>query len=83
MYIIFGNVGSDAGYWVLDDNGLHHVGGWAPDSLLEVQTGLEVLKASTRFKSPGLADAIAELVSRAIEPELAKHVRGEHTVIIT
>jgi len=83
MYIIIGNIGSDAGYWVLDDTGLHHVGGWGTDSLLEVRAGLEVLKASVHLKSPGLADAVAELVTKAIGPELAKHVGGERTVIIT
>ena len=83
MYIIFGNIGSDAGYWVLDDTGFHHVGGWGTDSLLEVRTGLEVLKASANFKSPGLADAVAELVTKAIGPQLAEHIGSDRTVIIT
>ena len=85
MYIILGNVGSDAGYWVLDGTGLHHVGGWGTEALLEVRAGLEVLKASVQLKSPGLAGAVAELVTKAIGPELAEHAggeRGEHTVVI-
>jgi hypothetical protein len=83
MYVIIGSIGSDAGYWVLDDTGLHHVGGWGTDSLLEVRAGLEVLKASVNLKTPGLANAVAELVTKAIGPEVAKHVGNEHTVIIT
>jgi hypothetical protein len=82
-YIIIGSIGSDAGYWVLDDTGLHHVGGWGTEAFLEVRAGLEVLKASAQLKTPALAEAVAELVTKAIEPELAEHIGGEHTVIIT
>src|SRR6185312_16586826 len=69
MYVIFGNIGSDAGYWVMDGTGLHYVGGWGIESLSEVRAGLEVLKASVHLKSPGVAEAIGELVSKAIGPE--------------
>lgn len=31
--IVFGNVGSDAGWWVLGADGkVHHVGGWPPEA---------------------------------------------------
>jgi hypothetical protein len=82
MAYIVGSIGSDAGYWILTDEGWKHVGGWGVESLREVQAGLAILKASVELKTPGLANSIAELVSKAIGPELAEHVRGEHTVII-
>lgn len=32
--VIFGNVGSDAGYWYLGADGkIHHVPGWNPETL--------------------------------------------------
>lgn len=83
MYVILGNSGSDAGYWVLDERGLHHVGGWGIDSLVEVRAGLDVLKAAVHLKSPGIAEAIGELVTKAIGPALAEHVGGERTIIVT
>jgi hypothetical protein len=83
MFIIIGSIGSDAGYWVVDGTGVHHVAGWGTDSLLEVQAGLEVLKASVHLKSPRLASEVAELVTKAIGPELAKLGGGERTIIVT
>jgi hypothetical protein len=83
-YIILGSIGSDAGYWVLDANGLHHVGGWGVDSIREVQAGLAVLKASTQLRTPELAESISRLVEKTIGSELAEHAghEGGHTVII-
>ena len=82
-YIVLGHIGSDAGYWVYRDGHWEHVGGWGVDALREVQAGLAVLKASTQLKTPELARSIAELVTKAIGPELADHAAGGHTVIIT
>lgn len=83
QYIVLGNIGSDAGYWVYRDGHWEHVGGWGVDSLREVQAGLAVLKASTQLRTPELAQSVAELVTKAIGPELAEHAGGGHTVIIT
>lgn len=82
-YIVLGNIGSDAGYWIYEDGHWVHVGGWGIDSIREVQAGLAVLKASTQLKTPELAESVAELVTRAIGSELAEHTKGGHTVIIT
>jgi hypothetical protein len=83
QYIVLGNIGSDAGYWVFRDGHWEHVGGWGVDSLREVQAGLAVLKASTQMRTPELAQSVAELVTKAIGPELAEHAGGGQTVIIT
>jgi hypothetical protein len=82
QYIVWGNIGSDVGYWVFRDGHWEHVGGWGVDSIREIQAGLAVLKASTQLKTPELAQSIAELVTKAIGPELAEHAAGGHTVII-
>jgi hypothetical protein len=36
-YIVLGNIGSDAGYWIFSDGQWQHVGGWGVDSIREVQ----------------------------------------------
>ena len=83
QYIVLGNIGSDAGYWVYRDGHWEHVGGWGVDSLREVQAGLAVLKASIQLRTPELAQSVAELVTKAIGPELTEHAGGGQTVIIT
>jgi hypothetical protein len=82
QFIVWGNIGSDAGYWVFRDGQWEHVGGWGVDSIREIQAGLAVLKASTQLKTPELAQSIAEMVTKVIGPELAEHAAGGHTVII-
>jgi hypothetical protein len=82
QFMVLGNIGSDAGYWVYRDGHWEHVGGWGVDSIREVQAGLAVLKASTQLRTPELAESIAGLVARAIGSELAEHTGGEHTVVI-
>ena len=81
-YIVLGSVGSDAGYWVFSDGQWQHVGGWGVDSIREVQAGLAVLKASTQLRTPGLAESVTELITKAIGSELAEHAAGGQTVII-
>jgi len=83
QYIVLGSIGSDAGYWVFRDGHWEHVGGWGVDALREVQAGIAVLKASSQLRTPELAQSIADLVTKAIGPELADHAAGGHTVIIT
>ena len=35
-YLVLGNIGSDAGYWVFSNGHWQHVGGWGVESILEV-----------------------------------------------
>jgi hypothetical protein len=81
-YLVLGNIGSDAGYWVLRDGHWEHVGGWGIDSIREVQAGIAVLKAASQLRTPGVAEEVAALVEKAIGPELAEHAGGAHTVVI-
>lgn len=47
-FVVFGQVGSDAGYWVLGSDGkIHHVGGWNPETTAafeRVQESVKVLQ---------------------------------------
>ena len=87
QYVIIGSRGSDAGYWVLDATGLHHVGGWGIDQLREVTNGLQIMGTATQFKTQGLAQtvtkSVADFVTKQLETNLGK-VGGEAgaTVII-
>jgi hypothetical protein len=81
-YIVLGNIGSDAGYWVFVDGHWEHVGGWGIDSILEVQAALAVLKESSRLRTPGLAEAVAGVVQKFVGAELSEHVGEAHTVVI-
>jgi hypothetical protein len=83
-FIVIGNIGSDAGYWVWDGNGFHHVGGWGVDQLVEVSAALNIMREATRLKTPGLADAAAKTVAEFAQKQLASHVKeGSGVVIIS
>jgi len=48
--VVFGHIGSDAGYWVIGPDGkLHHVGGWNPEAIAEVSASLNIIRESTRL----------------------------------
>jgi hypothetical protein len=82
--IIIGNIGSDAGYWVLDATGLHHVGGWASERLLEFGAALKIIGAATQLKTPGVAEAAIKSVHGIAQSALADHFKagGEGTVVV-
>jgi hypothetical protein len=82
-YIIIGQIGSDAGYWVLENGHLVHVGGWGVESIREVQAAVAVLKDASRLRTPGLADSVAGVVEKFVSEQLAEHVGEGHTVVIT
>jgi hypothetical protein len=82
-YIVIGNIGSDAGYWVWDGKGWHHVGGWGVDRLQEVSAALNIMREASRLKTPGLAEAATQVVSDFLSKELQGHLNeGSGTVIL-
>lgn len=82
MSIIIGNIGSDAGYWVLDENGLHHVGGWGPEAMVEVQHALQIMRSAVQLKTPGLTESVVASVREFVEKQIAENVRVEGPVVI-
>lgn len=76
-YIVIGHIGSDAGYWYWDGHGWHHVGGWGPEQLAEVSSALNIIRESTRFKTPGLAEAATRTVTELVQKQLGtlSHVK--------
>ncbi len=73
--VIIGSVGSDAGYWVWDGKGFHHVGGWGIEQLREVSAALNIMRQATQLKTPGLAEAAARVVSDFVGKQLETHLK--------
>ncbi len=60
--IIFGNVGSDAGYWYLGADGkIHHVPGWDPETTKAFETIANSYKVLT--KTAGRVANVGEKVA--------------------
>ena len=77
-FIVFGQIGSDAGYWYLGPDGKwHHGGGWGVDSFIEVNRALTILGEAARFKTPGLADSVSKRLTEFVQKELGAHL-GDH-----
>jgi hypothetical protein len=76
QYIIIGNIGSDAGYWVWDGHGWKHVGGWAVEQLAVVRNALTIMGQSSQLKTPGLANTVAKSVSDLVTKELGAHLQA-------
>jgi hypothetical protein len=76
-YIVFGNIGSDAGYYVWDGHGWKHVGGWGVEQMLEVSSALKIMGEAARFKTPDLANSVTQSVSEFVQRELSAHLPGE------
>ncbi len=81
-FIVMGNIGSDAGYWIWDGHGWRHVGGWAVEQLAEVSSALNIMREATNLKTPGLAQAAANSVSEFVTKELGQHVKEGGSVVI-
>src|SRR6202163_2535988 len=86
QFIVLGNIGSDAGYWVWDGTGWRHVGGWGLEQLVEVRAALSVACQSSQFKPPGLGQAIGKTVAEFAQKQLAQHLPeagkgGTNTII--
>jgi hypothetical protein len=81
-FIVIGNRGSDAGYWVWDGHGWKHVGGWGIEQLAEVSAALNIMRESTRLKTPGLADAATKVVAEFTQKALGEHIKQSGGVVI-
>jgi len=74
-FIVFGRIGSDAGYWYLGPDGKwHHVGGWGVEALADVSRAMTVLSESSGFKTPGLANNVTKSVHEFLQKELSAHL---------
>lgn len=81
-FIVIGNIGSDAGYWEWDGHEWKHVGGWGVEQLTEVAAALNIMRESTRFKTPGLAVAATRTVAEFAQKQLGEHLKGSGVVVI-
>jgi hypothetical protein len=80
--VVFGRIGSDAGYWYIGADGkIHHQGGWEAGALTDVQASLSIIRAATQLKTPELAQSAIRSVLGFVQKELGEHV-GEGTVIL-
>lgn len=84
--IVIGQVGSDAGYWTIENGHVVHHGGWAVEQLTDVSHALSMLNSAARLKTPGLADAaiknLSEFVSKELSAHLGEHMKGGGVVIV-
>jgi len=78
-FIVIGNIGSDAGYWVIDANGIHHVGGWGIEQMAEFSTATQILRQAVQLKTPGLAEAAVKSVLAFAEGQLKQNLQGGAT----
>lgn len=80
--LVIGNVGSDAGYWYHDASGWHHVGGWAPEAMLELRQALSILGETTKLKTPDLANVASKGLVDFVQKQMAGHVKEGDIVVI-
>jgi hypothetical protein len=81
-FIVLGSIGSDAGYWIYENGQWQHVGGWGTDRLAEVAAAIAIIRESTNFKTPGLAEAATRAVAEFAEKELGGLAKGGGVVVI-
>jgi hypothetical protein len=76
MVVIFGYVGSDAGFTYIDSTGIHHSGGGNRDSAVEFDHAISILKTACKMKSPELARAVVQSVWPFAEQQIKEHFKG-------
>lgn len=81
--IIVGQIGSDAGYWVIGPDGKwHHVGGWNPEAIAELSHAVDIMRAAVRLKTPGVADAAVKSVAGLVQKELGAHMKEGGVLVL-
>ncbi len=83
MRIIIGNIGSDAGYTIINSDGtITHVGGWRPEELLEVSRGLTILSEAAQLKTPQLGQSIIKTTLASVQKEIAGHLQEGDVLVL-
>lgn len=84
--IVIGHIGSDAGYWTLENGHWVHHGGWGIDQLADVNRALTILGEAARLKTPGLADLASKSIGEFVQKEIGAHLgdtlKGANGVVI-
>jgi RimJ/RimL family protein N-acetyltransferase len=77
-FVVFGHVGSDAGYWVIGPDGkIHHVGGWNPEGIAEIAGALSIIREAARFRNQDLAQTAVKSVLEFAQRELTSQLGQE------
>jgi hypothetical protein len=76
MIIVGGDPGTDAGGWWIDENGeVHRVPGWDPESALEVQRAMTIIREAIQLKTPGLMEATVAPAIDFVQQEITRIAR--------
>jgi hypothetical protein len=82
MIIVGGGFGTDAGGWWIDENGeLHRIPGWEPESALEVQRAMTIIREAVQLKTPGLMEATAKTAIDFVQQEITR-IAGEADIVV-
>jgi hypothetical protein len=82
QFIVIGRGGTDGPTVVIGPDGKPHVQpGWGIEALAEVSAALGVLRAASRLKSPGLAEAAIKSVLPTLQKELGGHLKEGGVII--
>ncbi|MEI9932219.1 MAG: hypothetical protein WDM89_17165 [Rhizomicrobium sp.] len=74
--VLFGNFGSDAGYWYIGADGkIHHVPGWNPEQLSEVSKVVSILGQLAALKTPGLAERVSSVLTEFVQKEVGAYAK--------
>lgn len=80
-FIVLGNIGSDAGYWTIENGKVVHHGGWGIDQLVEVNQAISMLGQATRFKTPALAESLSRTLGEFVQGQLG-HIGADKGVTV-
>jgi hypothetical protein len=84
MRIVFGHIGSDAGYWYIGADGkIHRFPGWAPDAMSELSRAAVILGESAQLKTSRLGDATVKAMSDFITSEFNTHLKDGGVLVLT
>ena len=81
-FIVIGHIGSDAGYWTIENGKLVHHGGWGIDQLAEVNQAISMLGQATRFKTPALAESLSRTLGEFVQGQLGHIGADKGTTVV-
>jgi hypothetical protein len=77
---------TDAGGYIITFEGGHivikRIPGWNPEQFAELGAALNIIRESTKLKTPGLAEAAAHSVWDFTQKQLDQHVKGDAVLVV-
>jgi hypothetical protein len=80
---IYIRIGTDGGYiYIGSDGKIHRVPGWSPETITNLASAIDILRAAAHIKEPAVQEAAIKAVMPHVQAQVGEHMKGGGVLVV-